>query len=147
LGDVIDLKRKVVIAGPTYDKAEMVKEFGAKFGAPTDLDTCLTLIHEEVAEVAEAAEHLIKELMDLEYVIIWGTQCGLDMIDETTVNNIEHLEKWRTALSENVQLEAFRRVHESNMSKLWDDGKPHYRADGKVLKGPNYKLPEMSDLV
>lgn len=43
--------------------------------------------------------------------------------------------------------EAFKRVHESNMSKLGPDGKPVYREDGKVLKGPNYKKPDLSDLV
>ena len=43
--------------------------------------------------------------------------------------------------------EALNRVHISNMSKLGEDGKPIYRDDGKVLKGPNYKLPELSDLV
>jgi predicted HAD superfamily Cof-like phosphohydrolase len=39
------------------------------------------------------------------------------------------------------------RVHESNMSKLGEDGKPIYREDGKVLKGPNYQPPDLSDLV
>ena len=43
--------------------------------------------------------------------------------------------------------EALDRVHKSNMSKLGEDGKPIYREDGKVLKGPNYKPPELSDLV
>ena len=43
--------------------------------------------------------------------------------------------------------EALNRVHESNMSKLDADGKPIYREDGKVLKGPNYKPPDLSDLV
>ena len=38
-------------------------------------------------------------------------------------------------------------VHKSNMSKLDEDGKPIYREDGKVLKGPNYKPPDLSDLV
>ena len=42
--------------------------------------------------------------------------------------------------------EALNRVHESNMSKLGEDGKPIYREDGKVLKGPNYKPPDLSDL-
>ena len=42
--------------------------------------------------------------------------------------------------------EALHRVHESNMSKLDEDGKPIYRDDGKVLKGPNYKPPDLSDL-
>ena len=43
--------------------------------------------------------------------------------------------------------EAMRRVHKSNMSKLGEDGKPIYRADGKVLKGPNYKEPTLTDLI
>ena len=43
--------------------------------------------------------------------------------------------------------EALNRVHESNMSKLGEDGKPIYREDGKVLKGPNYKPPDLSDLI
>jgi len=43
--------------------------------------------------------------------------------------------------------EAFTRVHESNMSKLGEDGKPIYREDGKVLKGPNFEKADLSDLV
>jgi len=43
--------------------------------------------------------------------------------------------------------EALNRVHESNMSKLDEDGKPIYREDGKVLKGPNYKPPDLTDLI
>jgi len=42
--------------------------------------------------------------------------------------------------------EVFERVHRSNMSKLGDDGKPIYREDGKVLKGPNYQPPDLTDL-
>jgi len=41
---------------------------------------------------------------------------------------------------------AMRRIFESNMSKLVD-GKPLRRADGKVLKGPNYQPPILDDLV
>ena len=43
--------------------------------------------------------------------------------------------------------EALNRVHISNMSKLDEDGKPIRREDGKVLKGPNYKPPDLSDLI
>ena len=43
--------------------------------------------------------------------------------------------------------EALHRVHASNMSKLDEDGKPIYRKDGKVLKGPNYAPPNLEDLV
>ena len=43
--------------------------------------------------------------------------------------------------------EALDRVHVSNMSKLGEDGLPVYRDDGKVLKGPNYKPPTLTDLI
>ena len=43
--------------------------------------------------------------------------------------------------------EALDRVHQSNLSKLDDNGNPIYREDGKVLKGPNYQPPNLNDLV
>ena len=43
--------------------------------------------------------------------------------------------------------ETLHRVHQINMSKLDEDGKPIYRDDGKVLKGPNYAPPNLEDLV
>tara|TARA_R100001530_G_scaffold10147_1_gene10088 strand:- start:149 stop:445 length:297 start_codon:yes stop_codon:yes gene_type:complete len=43
--------------------------------------------------------------------------------------------------------EALRLIHQSNMSKLDEDGKPIYREDGKVLKGENYKPPNLTHLV
>ena len=43
--------------------------------------------------------------------------------------------------------EALDRVHASNMSKLGENGLPVYREDGKVLKGPNYKPPTLTDLI
>ena len=42
---------------------------------------------------------------------------------------------------------AFREVHRSNMSKLGPDGKPIKRADGKVLKGPNYTPPKLEAFI
>ncbi len=37
--------------------------------------------------------------------------------------------------------EVFDEIQRSNMSKLGEDGKPIYREDGKVMKGPNYFKP------
>ena len=42
--------------------------------------------------------------------------------------------------------EALRLVFESNMSKLDEQGNVIYRADGKVLKGPNYQPPDFRAL-
>ena len=94
------------------------------------------LIEEEAAEFLEAAdelfadpennkrrEELLKELCDLVFVCYqFAATYDLD-VDE-----------------------ALRRVFESNMSKLDESGKPIYREDGKVLKGPNYKAPDLSQL-
>ena len=68
-------------------------------------------------------EHALKELADLVYVCYQYAENMGWFLDE-----------------------ALNRVHESNMSKLDEDGKPIYREDGKVLKGPNYKPPDLSDL-
>lgn len=38
----------------------------------------------------------------------------------------------------------FEEIHRSNMSKLGEDGKPIYREDGKVLKGPTYFRPDIA---
>jgi predicted HAD superfamily Cof-like phosphohydrolase len=40
--------------------------------------------------------------------------------------------------------EVFNEIQRSNMSKLGADGKPIYREDGKVMKGPNYLKPNIS---
>lgn len=40
--------------------------------------------------------------------------------------------------------EVFDEIQRSNMSKLGHDGKPIYREDGKVMKGPNYFKPDFS---
>ena len=90
---------------------------------------------EEFKEFLEAEDHLyrdnptvvaeaLKELADLVYVCY------------------QYAENMNWFLDE-----ALHRVHESNMSKLGEDGKPIYREDGKVLKGPNYKPPNLTDLI
>lgn len=41
----------------------------------------------------------------------------------------------------------FDEIQRSNMSKLGQDGKPIYREDGKVLKGPNYFKPDIAAML
>ncbi|MCA0957908.1 nucleoside triphosphate pyrophosphohydrolase family protein [Muricauda ruestringensis] len=43
--------------------------------------------------------------------------------------------------------EVFEEIQRSNMSKLGADGKPIYREDGKVLKGPNYTRPDIQTIM
>lgn len=89
----------------------------------------LRLIDEEFKEFRyaidnEGYEQELKELADLVYVCF------------------QYAENMEWDLEE-----ALDRVHTSNMSKLGLDGKPIRRQDGKVLKGPNYQPPNLTDLV
>ncbi|MBL4568206.1 MAG: nucleoside triphosphate pyrophosphohydrolase family protein [Flavobacteriaceae bacterium] len=43
--------------------------------------------------------------------------------------------------------EVFNEIQRSNMSKLGEDGKPIYREDGKVLKGPHYFKPHIKEIL
>jgi predicted HAD superfamily Cof-like phosphohydrolase len=118
---------------------EMVTQFHAAMEQPINKRLSdeeyrlrLKLIGEEWTEFAEEAaavdlaapgEAFIKELVDLMYVLT-GTAVAMGYdLDE-----------------------AIKRVHASNMSKLVD-GKAVRRADGKVLKGPYYRLPDLTDCV
>jgi predicted HAD superfamily Cof-like phosphohydrolase len=40
-----------------------------------------------------------------------------------------------------------REVQRSNLSKLGENGKPIYRGDGKVLKGPNFSEPDITSVL
>ena len=44
---------------------------------------------------------------------------------------------------QNIIDDVFDEIQKSNMSKLDNEGKPIYRDDGKVLKGPNYFKPNI----
>jgi predicted HAD superfamily Cof-like phosphohydrolase len=53
-----------------------------------------------------------------------------------------------TAITYGIPLtEIFDEVHDSNMSKLDNDGNPIYREDGKIMKGPNYFQPRIKEII
>lgn len=115
---------------------ELVADFHRAFGLPvrtvpsasiavSEADLRQAILDEEVEELREAVAEadvvgIADALADLVYVI-----CG-------------------TAHCYGIDLDAvFQEVHRSNMTKLDRDGRPIYRADGKVLKGPDYDPPDL----
>ena len=53
-----------------------------------------------------------------------------------------------TAIAYGIPLDrVFAEVHRSNMSKLGENGRPIYRDDGKVLKGPTYSPPNIKTIL
>jgi predicted HAD superfamily Cof-like phosphohydrolase len=46
-----------------------------------------------------------------------------------------------------VMEEVFLEIQASNLSKLGPDGRPLYREDGKVIKGPDYRRPDIAGVL
>jgi len=98
-------------------------------------DMQVGLINEEAKEFLDAADEvfadpenqearheLLKELSDLVFVC------------------------YQLAAAFNIDLDkAMDLVFESNLSKLDEQGNAMFRADGKVLKGPNYQPPNLAE--
>ena len=114
---------------------EKVAEFMTTFGQEVITKPKLTgvselrydLIREELLELREALDEkdivgVADALTDILYVTYGaGHAFGID------------LDK------------CFAEVQRSNMSKLGKNGKPIYREDGKVMKGPNYSEPDLKN--
>ena len=124
-------------------REQTVKEFHKAFGHPIEGEWTEELIHLRNLLIEEESNELYEALMDVLYNPYEGCEEALlkEMADLQYV-----LSGMAVALGLDLE-EAFKRVHKSNMSKLGIDGKPVYRDDGKVLKGSNYKEPDLSDLV
>lgn len=114
---------------------EFMKTFGQKVEeTPTlsDIDTQrlrIELIREELDELVEAiSKDDIVEVADALTDILYVT--------------------YGAGHSFGINLDAcFHEVQRSNMSKLGEDGKPIYRDDGKILKGPGYSEPDLKSVL
>ncbi|NKI32994.1 nucleoside triphosphate pyrophosphohydrolase family protein [Croceivirga thetidis] len=124
------------------EKIDAVAEFHKAFGlgilnepkADLGKDKILLrykLMREENEEYLEAAENgdlveVADALGDMLYIL-----CGT-ILEHGMQHKIEQV---------------FNEIQRSNMSKLGADGKPIYREDGKVLKGPNYFKPKIGQIL
>ncbi|HEA19373.1 hypothetical protein LCGC14_2175840 [marine sediment metagenome] len=124
------------------DKLKAVELFHSSFGLgiseimKADLGIAkntlrFNLMNEENKEYLEAAQNddlteVADALGDMLYIL-----CG-------TI--LEHGMQYKIE-------EVFTEIQRSNMSKLGADGRPIYREDGKVLKGPNYFKPNIAAIL
>lgn len=87
----------------------------------------IKLLEEELEELKESLNNqdqvgVLDALVDLEYVLL-GAIISLGYAG--------------------IFNRAFHEIHRSNLSKLGADGNPLHREDGKVIKGPNFKEPNL----
>lgn len=116
---------------------EELEEFMAeKYGTPDHLKELCDLLYVSTGLALTAPEHIGMLLRDSERDVILKQQAT---VSRTLGSGLEYY-------GEDVFIEAFSRVHDSNMSKLDNEGQPVLREDGKVIKGPNYKKPDLTDL-
>lgn len=48
---------------------------------------------------------------------------------------------------QNIITEVFDEIHDSNMTKLGTEGIPVFREDGKIIKGPLYREPDIKQFL
>ena len=104
---------------PKANIPDEIKELRFKLMEEENLEYLKATKENDIVEIADA-------LGDMLYIL-----CGT-IISHGLQNKIE---------------EIFQEIQNSNMSKLDDNGKPIYRDDGKVLKGPNYFKPDIRKIL
>ena len=123
-------------------KIKAVEEFHSAFG--------LGILHEPKANLGKDKNQLRFMLMDeenKEYLEAANTGDLSEVAD--ALGDMLYI-LCGTILEHGMQYkieEVFEEIQKSNMSKLGADGKPIYREDGKVLKGPNYFRPDIQKIL
>jgi predicted HAD superfamily Cof-like phosphohydrolase len=106
--------------------------------------------HSPIAEVGDKTIDLRYKLMREENEEYLEAAKNNDLVEIADALGDQLYILCGTILSHGMQhkiAEVFEEIQKSNMSKLGEDGKPIYREDGKVLKGPNYFKPNIKEII
>lgn len=138
---------------------EKVTEFHKAFGHPVaDSPTTLSperatlrlaLIVEEVFELADAMGfYTMEALVAATKMLSAGPVVEPDLVGTAdALGDIEYVVNGAAVESGLPLPEVVAEIHSSNMTKLGEDGKPIYREDGKILKGPGYRAPSLESVL
>lgn len=142
------------------DPEALVRQFHKVYGLPVRIDGAsldreslnmrMSLIAEEFAELVGA---VYGSAARGEIEVAFARAVAADDGSRDTVEAADALADliyviYGMALETGIDLAAvLTEVQRSNMSKLGDDGRPIYREDGKVLKGPGYFPPDVAGVL
>lgn len=120
-------------SGVQADVREFMETYSQTIGAAPSLE-----------HVSEALSVLRMDMLHEETDELTDAVVGADLVEiADALADIVYI-AYGNALTYGIDLNAvLREVHRSNMSKLGEDGKPVFRGDGKVIKGPNYSPPDV----
>ena len=133
------------------DVQAMVAEFHGAFNLPNRLGQGKPdAMHERTELRADLIDEEFNEFLDSHRRVYTDYN---ELVDVDTVAYADALADliyvcFGAGIEAGIDLNmVLRDVHRSNMSKLDADGKPIYREDGKVLKGPNYSAPNIKEVL
>lgn len=139
------------------DPEALVKQFHRTYGLPICTDPAtvdyervhmrMSLILEEVSELVEAVygPDSAAALREAYPAVVAADSGARDVVEAADALADLAYVTYGMALESGINLPAvLAEVQASNMSKLGADGKPIYRADGKVLKGPGFFPPDVA---
>ena len=119
---------------------DAVAQFQKAFKRPTNLDFSLVKHDDKIAEVFDLRQKLIyEECVELIQAMGEGKETE---IKKEAADLLYVLAGLFVDFGWDMQV-IFNRVHQSNMSKLDENGKPIFREDGKVLKSNRYKEADL----
>ena len=128
---------------------EKVKQFHEVMNLPVNSPFNVELLKLRKKLILEETQELIAELDDAIEQLQTDSRTVLRPTFENMCKEMSDVQYALSGLAVSFGLpieEAFDATHDSNMSKLGNDGKPVYREDGKITKGPNYHKPDLSHL-
>lgn len=137
---------------------EMVEQFHTAMGLPVRTTPTMPseaervmrcrLLLEETLEYIRASGCVVKFLGDGRMTAVSMPEAGTPDLAAMAQECADVLYVANgSMLTMGVPSEVFAEVHRANMSKLGDDGEPVLREDGKVMKGPNYRPPDVSGVL
>lgn len=164
--DVAEALRSIIHNDQSYLEVVWgIDEFNKKFEVTPNPDLYAKLICEEVSEWQEElltngyGPNLLKETVDVIYVLegllAANPDDDLDIsekLDERLLIAIEIIECIiapfiELYFTQTQIMQGFFEVQRSNLSKLGRDGKPIYREDRKILKGPDYSEANVAPFI
>jgi hypothetical protein len=128
---------------------DLVREFHERFGQIVASDANINdrglnelrikLLAEELEELAEA----LGFKLDVQWHPVDVPPCAVGTLDALTDLQYVLDGAFLSLGFAHVKDAAVAEVHRSNLTKLGDDGKPVYRADGKIGKPPGWSPPDL----
>lgn len=151
------LKEAGKVWEPTIDR---VREFHEAFGHPVTAtpdpmtkglrELRVKLIAEELTELCDALGvdlEIIRSAKDGEWrvkVEATADDEDVDLVEAAdALGDLDYVVAGANLVFGFPAQDVSAEIHRANMSKLGEDGKPIYREDGKVMKGPNYTPPNV----